>query len=368
LSLFWIVFLVVILVSVRARRDPPPRANQGRREPHPTAAITALSAAYLVFAAWTFVAWYRKHHPLAKYKWGGDGWLESWTYAGGADKFGHAWATMALARLGTTILHDWGGFAKRNSSLVSAGLSELLFTGVEVKDGFYYEFSFSDLTGDTTGMLLALLFDNSARANELFGFRVEYAPSEMYQRKVAGTSPCPSGGCSRWNVAEDYSGQTYLAALHLAGIKTVRKHLGVASRFVDVAVGFDSRNYKPNPDPDIVEKPHQDVFLGLAFNAQGWCDWLLEGRDSPAAERARYVLHGLFEVFNLPYGSVRLLSTGREKSGPAPLKSSERGPHHTRALKALAAAGASAVPKGSRARDIAPTRTRPRSSRGAGRG
>jgi len=278
---------------------------------HPTAAVSTLAALYLVFSTFLFVAWYRKHYPLSKYKWGGDGWMGPTTYAGGADKFGHAFATMALARLGTFILTDIGGFARRKSSIVSAIMSELLFIGVEVKDGFYYEFSFSDLTGDTTGMLMALALDNSKRLEELFAYRVDYFPSEMYFRQVGGLAPCRTGGCSRWNIAEDYSGQTYLTALHLKGIQAVRNKIGRIADCVDVVAGFDSRGYRPYPTYDLTMVPRQNAFLGLSFNAQGFSDWLFGDRKSNAAERARQVLHGIFDVFNLPNTTLRLVGAKR---------------------------------------------------------
>jgi hypothetical protein len=301
--------------------EPPPPAEP-KPEPspaltpelHPRRAVGLMTAAYATFALWTFYAWYRAHKPLSKYKFGGDGWMDVTTYAGGADKCGHAWATMALARLGTYILTSVGGFNRLKSSVVSAVMSELCFVGVEVRDGFFYEFSFSDLTGDSVGMGLAVLLDNFPKLRELFAYRVEYFPSRAYARKVAGTSPCPLGGCSRWNIAEDYSGQTYLAAFHLAGIPVIRNKLGKAARFVDVAIEFDSRNYKPPPDPDIAGKVRQDLFFGLSINAQGISDTIFENRTSPAARRAKTILHGLFEVFNLPLGSQRLFGTSR--SGP----------------------------------------------------
>ena len=315
-----ICLLFVLMAWFRMNREKEKERAKAKdaetrdKPAHPVAAVTTLSAAYVVFAAWTFVAWYRFHRPLARYRWGGDGWLGVKTYAGGADKFGHAWATMALARLGTYILTSVGGFRRGRASMVSAGLSEALFTGVEVNDGFMYEFSFSDLTGDSIGMVLALALDNSPRLRELFAYRVQYFPSRMYARKIAGTSPCPHSSCSRWNIAEDYSGQTYLAALHLGGIHAVRNKIGTASRFVDLAAGFQSRHYRPTPDVDIAKPIRQDVFLGLSFNAQGFFDWLLENRPSVAAQRARTITHGLFEVFNLPFASLPLLGTSR--SGP----------------------------------------------------
>jgi hypothetical protein len=287
-----------------------------KRKPRPVAASATLGAVYAGFSAWTFVAWYRKHAPLSQYKWGGDGWMGVETYAGGADKCGHAWATMTLARLGTFILAEWGGFSRRKVSIISALLSEMLFTGVEVKDGVYYEFSFSDLTGDSIGMVLALLLDNFPRLAEAFSYRVDYRPSEMYERIVFDKSTVP--GFSRWNIAEDYSGQTYLAAFHPSAVKALRDTLGPLSRFVDVAIGFGSHNYKPRPDKDLAdERPHQDLSLRLAVNLKGIGDHVLEDRRSMAARSAKLILDGLFEVFNLPYGSVALATTSREKPLPS---------------------------------------------------
>ncbi len=296
----------------RAGKQAATPSPEPEREPRPVAAASTLAGSYATFTAWMFVAWYHMHKKNRSYKWGGDGWMGPTTYAGGADKLGHAWATMALARLGTVLLTDWGGFPRRKASLVSAALSQALFTGVEVKDGFYYEFSFSDLTGDTLGAITAALLDNFPKLDELFDFRVDYWPSQMYKRKLAGTSPCPVGGCSRWNIAEDYSGQTYLAAFHLGGIGAVRDKVGPLSRFVDVAAGFGTRNYRPLPDRDITEAPHQDLFLGLAFNAQGFFDWLLEGHPAPGARTTRRITHGFFEVFQMPSSTLRLLQTSRE--------------------------------------------------------
>jgi len=282
----------------------------------PVAAALTLAGFYAVFTGWTYFAWYRKHKPLSQYKWGGDGWLGDRTYAGGADKFGHAWATMSLARLGTEMLRQWGGYDPTTSAVVGTALSEALFLGVEVKDGFYYEFSFSDATGDTVGALAAFALSRWPRLDELFDYRVQYWPSKMYLRKLAGTSPCPVGGCSRWNIAEDYSGETYLLAFHLGGIHALRDlRYGTLARFVDVVGGFGTRNYKPTPDPDITGKPQQELFLGLSLNAQGLFDWLLEGHHSRAARATRKVTHALFEVFNLPFTSLPVVPYDHTASG-----------------------------------------------------
>lgn len=276
-------------------------------EDHKVAATATMAGMYAVFAGWCYYAWYNKHHALSQYKWGGDGWLGDQTYAGGADKFGHAWATMSLARAGTEMLSQWGGYDRTTSNIVGTLASELLFTGVEVKDGFYYEFSFSDLTGDSIGAALGFALSEWPRLDEMFDYRVEYWPSTMYLRKLDGESPCSAGSCSKLNIAEDYSGETYQLAFHLGSIHALTDmKYGTIARFVDVAAGFGSRNYKPDP-VTMADKlaapgrPTQELFLGLTFNAQGFFDWLLEGHHSRAARATRKITHGLFEVFSVPF-------------------------------------------------------------------
>jgi hypothetical protein len=223
---------------------------------------------------------------------------------------------MSLARLGTEILNQWGGYDRTTSMLVGTGLAELLFVGVEVRDGFFFEFSFSDLGGDTVGALAALALMHWPRLDEMFDFRVQYWPSNIYLRKLDGSSSCPTGGCSRWNIAEDYSGQSYLLAFHLSSIHALRdSEYGVWSRFVDVDLGFDTRNYKPPPDPTDMVTPTQQMFIGVSLNAQGLFDWLLEGRPNPSARIGRKITHGMFEVFNLPFTSLPILEHDHSPSG-----------------------------------------------------
>jgi hypothetical protein len=280
----------------------PPDAPPGA---HRIAAGLTLGGLYAGFATWTYFAWYRNHQSLRRFRWGGDGWLGLETYAGGADKFGHAWATMSLARLGTEMLSQWGGYDRVPSTLVATALSELLFLAVEVKDGYYYEFSFSDATGDTLGALAAVALSLSPRLDELVDFRVQYWPSAEYRRQFDGGNV---------NIAEDYSGETYLLALHLGAIHALRdRSWGGWTRFVDVAAGFGTRGYKPDPPSRMLPdyQHHQNLYLGVSLNAQGLFDWMLGGRSEPA----RKITHGVFEVFNAPFTFVPVLEQSRSPTG-----------------------------------------------------
>ena len=292
----WIDLAPPRVLAAIADTEPPPPV-----EHHPVAAVSTLAGFYAAFSTFGFIAWYRLHKPASQYKFGGDGWLGLDTYAAGADKMGHAWSTMAVARMGTEILSDWGGFDRNHSIAVSTAMSEALFLAVEVSDGFYYEFSFSDFAGDTAGALLALAFELSPRFDDMFDFRVQYWPSPEYIHDLK-----TPGSPNRLNIDDDYNGQTYLFAYHLGSITSLREsRLGTLARFVDVSLGFETRGYKPTPASGVLpaDQHHQNLMIGLAFNAQGALDYLLEGGHH---ERARKVAHGFFEVFNLPYASAGL--------------------------------------------------------------
>jgi hypothetical protein len=305
---------------------PPPR----RLDQRWTTGLV-LAGLYAGFSGWAYLAWYRsapeKDDPQSLGDiWecavrpstpGCDGWFGVRTYAGGADKIGHAWATMVLARGGTALLTA-GGWKRTHAALLSAALSEALFLAVEIKDYYYYELSPGDFTMNTLGALAAIALDLSPRLDELFDFRVEYSPSRQYRHNVFNRdSPCAKRtpgqpSCSRWNIAEDYSGETFLLALHLGAIHSLRdwRH-GGWSRYVDLSIGFRTRNYKPPPTllgPDALRT--QELFFGVSFNAQGLVDRLL-----PRQSRMRKTLHGLFEVATPPL-TLPLIGTERSTTQP----------------------------------------------------
>ncbi len=294
----WIDEAPASVLATRSERLDPPD--------HKLAASLTLAGIYAGFSTWTYFAWYRQHKPLAEFAWGGDGnwkvwndregWFGSKRYAAGADKLGHAWATYGLARGGTELLVQWGGFSRLRATLVSAALSEALFFAVEIKDGFYYEFSYGDFTFNTLGAALSVAMSLSPRLDELFDYRVQYWPSQAYVDQFKGGNV---------NIAEDYTGETYLLAFHLGGIHALRNmKYGTLSRFVDLAVGYGSNGYKPEQPlgfPKYRESKHS--YIGITLNAQGLFDWLFEKRSRPA----RKITHGLFEVFNAPYGFIPVI-------------------------------------------------------------
>lgn len=276
---------------------------------HPIAAIGGTIGVYSAFTLWTYYAWYRKHKPLAEFKWGGDGYFGKHEYAGGSDKLGHAWATMGLARGTTEMLVQLGGYDRLASTLIGAGLADLLFLGVEVKDGFYYEFSYGDFLFDSIGAALAVVFSLSPRLDEMFDYRVQYWPSSEYRAQLDGGNV---------NIAEDYSGEIYMLAFHLGSIHAWSDTTwGSWTRFVDVAAGFGTRGYKPDEPagtcPPKCYAERQNLYVGVSLNAQGVFDWLFgtKVRSAPAKK----IAHGLFEMFNAPFTYVPVKTWSRAGMG-----------------------------------------------------
>src|SRR5512139_2394718 len=194
--------------------------SQPPNRDHKLAASLTLAGLYAGFIGWTYLAWYRR--PSHEFRWADpkkdgnwkiwteDGWFGKNGYAGGADKMGHMWATLGLARAGTEILNQWGGYDRLTSAIAGTLLSEALFFGVELRDGTSYSFSKGDFVFNTLGAGLAFAQSMWPAIDDAVDFRVEYFPSKPYRDRFRKNGDL--------DVAEDYSGQTYHLAFHLGAI------------------------------------------------------------------------------------------------------------------------------------------------------
>jgi hypothetical protein len=270
------------------------------------ASAGAVGGAYTALTVWAYFAWYHNKPRNLYFKVNGDGLFGVNTYAGGSDKLGHFWSNHMVSR-GTSEMLIAGGWKPLPASLIASGLSASFFAFVEVKDGYYYEFSTGDLTANIGGAALSVLMINRPEVDRLLDFRVDYWPTPEYRDGF---------GDGDVNFAEDYSGQTYLLATHLSGIPGVTDSKWTRwARYVDVVGGFQSVNYKPEPaDMDAV--PSQHLFLGAAFNVQT----LLEDLYGQPAERGRarvshQVGHFVAEFVSVPYTTLRVAEGDRSQSG-----------------------------------------------------
>ena len=107
-----------------------------------------------------------------------EGWFGQDTYAGGADKLGHAYSTY----VGTRLLargFEWAGNNRDDAVVLSAATVFGTLLAVETLDGFSerYKFSKEDLIMNAVGTGLGLLFEKNRRLDDLFDFRLHYWPS-----------------------------------------------------------------------------------------------------------------------------------------------------------------------------------------------
>ncbi len=269
--------------------------------------VLGLAGGYVTLGTWMWFAWYKDQPKLPEWRFGGDGWFGAQTYAGGADKLGHVWTNLALSRLGTEILR-LGGWSRGSSSLIASGICLGAFLMVEVNDGYYTEFSPGDMTANAFGALTAVAMSNWQALDDAIDLRVEWFPSRAFRST-------PSA-----DFAEDYSGQTYLLAYKPRSIAALRRAPMPLDwlQFVNPVLGFASRNYKPAPVSDSVARREQRVLIGVTLDLQAVLDAALAGRPSPAARLGRSLGHGAFEVFNLPFSTLPLLTVVHSSPQPQP--------------------------------------------------
>lgn len=181
-----------------------------------------------------------------------EGWFGQDTYAGGADKLGHAYFTYTGTRL---LKHafEWAGNDKDTSLILSATTVFGTLLAVETLDGFSkrYKFSKEDMVMNAVGTGLGLLFEKNKRLDDLLDFRLHYWPSSDAKRL---NQVGPIG---------DYSGQTYLLVAKATGVPQLRSH--DVLRYFELAAGYGSRGFEPNdgaPAPD----RSRHVYLGVSLN------------------------------------------------------------------------------------------------------
>ncbi|HEY4186492.1 MAG TPA: DUF2279 domain-containing protein [Polyangia bacterium] len=288
--------IVLVMLAVRpASADPVPEPAPEPAPPrHRAAAALALGGAYVTWGVAEWLVLYRDK-PRLPFTTGDEGWFSDRSYAGGADKFGHFWANLAYGRIGTEVLRA-GGWDALPASALGAGLSFTFFSLVEVKDGLFHVFSYSDLTADAVGALVGMVMDNSPALDDALDVRVQWFPSKQYRRPGNTTF-----------FVEDYSGQSYLLALKPRALRAVREGRWSVRwlELINPVIGFQSRGYKPPPPPPETQPRKQELFLGLTIDLQALSDELLGGATSRPGRWGHKVAHTLTEYVNAPFTTLQ---------------------------------------------------------------
>lgn len=273
---------------------PPPPALIPHRSKAKLYAAGGLALTYAAFTTYAYFAWFRgkENHGMG-FTFEGFGVTG---YAGGADKLGHAWTGYLVSRATSGFLTT-AGWPRLPSSIVAASISQVFFTLSEYEDALIYQFEIGDVIANVAGAAFAVLMINVPEVDRLIDFRFEYFPSKDYRRTVRDDGNI--------DFFQDYSGQSYMLALHLDAIPRMPRVLG----FADLVVGFETRNYSPDP-ADPRDAPTQRLYLGAALNLQHVLGELF--CDCPA----RRAGHHIAEFVSVPYTTLKALDT--QRSLPVP--------------------------------------------------
>lgn len=253
---------------------------------------------YTGVGVWAYFAWYKGQTISDELIIRDEGWFGAYTYAGGADKLGHLYSNYIIAR-GVSGILQFGDFDPLTATLIANGLTTVLFTGFELKDGYHAGFGFSvgDMIANTAGNGLALLMETVPEVDRMFDLRFEYLPTDDYLRVLRETGNV--------NGAEDYSGQRFLLAFHMKtirGIETWPKYTRWL-RYADIVGGYQALNFKPAPvNPD--EAKQQRAFVGMSVNLQALFDELVFKESESIPHRmTRFTT----EVVAVPYTTIDMV-------------------------------------------------------------
>jgi Predicted periplasmic lipoprotein (DUF2279) len=211
----------------------------------------------------------------ADFHWEDEGWFDSDTRYGGADKLGHAFMAYSFASIYNNIYRSWG-YSQEEAIRKGATSSWLLMTLIEVGDGYSDSqgFCWQDEVMNTVGVGMAYLRHRFPAVRERVDFRMEWFPSPALRHG------------EQHGFFTDYSGQKYLLAFKPDGFLKTGDPLLKALEF---QVGYYTRGYSAG-DEDFFKRQHRYGYIGIGLNVTYLLDRL-------AGHRAA----GVFDYYQVPY-------------------------------------------------------------------
>lgn len=203
---------------------------------------------------------------------GDEGWFESNTKYGGADKLGHIYSAYILS-LGFSSLYEYWGMSEEES-LTYGPLTSWVFHGMmEVGDSFSETqgFSYEDLVMNTLGAAFYYVREKHPVVKETLDFRLEYIPELN----------------SDQDLFTEYNSMKYLMALKFSGFESMED---TPLKYFELQVGYYTRGYQNRENYSTQERV---VYAGIGLNASevlkalGWT-------------KSSEVLH----YYQLPYTSI----------------------------------------------------------------
>lgn len=190
-------------------------------------------------------------YGLAKWNYGeenysvkSEGWFQSDTKEGGADKFGHLYTAYLTSRITKSLYEQWG-YSSDEAALKAALTSFILTTTIEFGDGFSsYGSSYEDLISNAVGQISAYILSTNENLNKKIDLRFEYNP-------INGINSDP---------LTDYNSSKYLVALKMAGLYSVEYR---PLKYLEFHLGYYARGYDKFADRNNTQR---NIYVGIGIN------------------------------------------------------------------------------------------------------
>lgn len=175
---------------------------------------------------------------------------EDWSYALGADKFGHAFWPMVVTGVyqGAFV---WSGIDSVDALWYAAGLGLLYQTYIEIRDGFsaHYGFSTGDFGADVLGAAYPVA-QHYVPVLRNFNWKMSFYPSDKMR---AGDYNA---------IIDDYESSYHWLSIDVHGLLP-RAWAAHYPRIVNLAIGHSVKNMYPDPT-----QGHHELYLALDWNLE----------------------------------------------------------------------------------------------------
>lgn len=215
-----------------------------------------------------------------------EGWFGPETGSGGMDKLGHAFTSYALTNVLADRLVRQGRTPER-AALSAAITTQAIMLYVEAFDGFSDDHGFAreDVVMNLAGTGLAYARTVFPRVRDILDYRMEYEAS----------------GYKGFRPFSDYSGQKYVMALKLGGIKGLRD---TPLRYLELQTGYYTRGFSKLEHADGIGRSRH-AFIGVGLNLTE----LLFGQRQTGESELKNAGRLVFEHIQVPHTAARSTSS-----------------------------------------------------------
>jgi hypothetical protein len=168
--------------------------------------------------------WYEDNHWIGLHvKNDNAGWMQ-------IDKYGHAFTTYAMGKLGMNAMR-WTGVKRKRAIWYGGSFGFLFMTSIELLDGHYAEWGFSpmDMVANASGSML-LISQELLFKKQILTYKFSYHHTEL-----ADMRPSVLGDSDFSRVVADYNGQTFWLSLNL---RSVFKNKEFLPKWLNVSGGY----------------------------------------------------------------------------------------------------------------------------------